>query len=147
MAISELSTILNHWGNTYMVLDISCLFVASSLREEVWLYCHQDQPDILADISHLAQPFNIRGVDPDRELATYSGGEQAILGSLLIIALVRALNITKTRLLLSGILESISRNNRLLLIRCIKPHIQSHQISVYRSRGSKIESVSWETCE
>ena len=146
MAVSDLNTILAKWGQTYLILDISCLFVASSLREEVWLYCHRDNPDILVDIERASETFKIRGVNPDRELTTYSGGEQAILACLLMIALIRALNVTKTRLLLSGILESVSRDNRLLLRQFFEPLTQSHQISLYRSLDGVIESVLWETC-
>lgn len=147
MLLSHLQHTLNRLGRSYLVLDVNCLFVAASLREEMWLYLQREDADLLADLSRNAEAFNIRGVTPDRELVTYSGGEQAILACLLILSLVRALNVKELQVLLCGVLESISRENRRRLCRQFELVAQTHPVGVYRMQDNQIKKVAMDACE
>ena len=147
MLLPGLKQILNRWGQSYLIVDVNCLFVAASLREEMWLYLRREDCDLLALVRRNAEEFNIRGVDPDRELATYSGGEQAILACLLIIALIRTLGIKELQLLLCGVLESISRENRQRLYRHFNLIAQTHTVSIFRMESNQIRAVALDSCE
>lgn len=143
---SELLNTLNRLGESYLVIDVQCLFVAASLREEMWLYLKREDTDLLAQVSLGAAVFNIRGVTPDRELITYSGGEQAILACLLILALIRTLNVKGLQLLLNGVLESVSYENRQRLCRQFDIAAQSHLTKAYQLQGRKLHPVGVAQC-
>ncbi len=147
MLLSRLQHTLNRLGRSYLILDVNCLFVAASLREEMWLYLQREDADLLAHVSRSAEAFNIRGVTPDRELVTYSGGEQAILACLLILSLVRALDVKEIQVLLCGVLESVSRENRRRLCRQFELAAQTHPVGVYRMQDSQIKKVAMDACE
>jgi len=147
MLISGLQHTLSRLGRSYLVVDVHCLFVAASLREEMWLYLQQEDAGLLANMSRFGAEFNIRGVTPDRELITYSGGEQAILACLLILSLIRAQDVKGVQLLLCGVLESVSHENRQRLCQHFDIAAQTHQVSVYQMQEGNISRVGWDSCE
>jgi hypothetical protein len=107
-----LDQLLAEQGAEYLVLDFNHLFISSTLREEVWLLRQQDDRAVVDKVIAEAGEFDIRGVRADRELHAYSGGEQAILACLLILATVEAAGVQGCKLLLYGLLESLSLENR-----------------------------------
>jgi hypothetical protein len=119
-----LDQLLAEHGAEYLVLDFNHLFISSTLREEIWLLRQRDDPAIMDRVIAEAGEFGIGGVRAERELHAYSGGEQAILACLLILATVEAAGVQGCKLLLYGLLESLSVENRdRLLARLAQSHV------------------------
>lgn len=146
MSLPALTHTLRQWGDDYLVLDVNFLFVAASLREEVWLFRQQEDTELLARVCQNAAEFQIRDVDPDREWATYSGGEQAILAALMIINLVRSLELTHLHLILCGVLESISQKKRNQLGRHFAAAASTHQLRVFCMNDNRIDELVSAPC-
>ena len=146
MALPGRKQTLAKMSQTYLMLDVNCLFVAASLREEVWLYTGREDVDLLDRICRSAAEFGIRGVDPDRELVTYSGGEQAILACLLTLFLIQALDLSSRQLLLFGVWESISEDNRQRLGRFFREAARTHRAEAYCLRDNQVHEWPVEPC-
>jgi len=146
VSLPSLNHTLSQLGRSYLVVDVHCLFVAASLREEVWLYSQREEAELLAQVCQRAEAFRIRDVNPDRELVTYSGGEQAILACLLILVLIRALDLKQLQLLLCGVLESISHENRKLLCRHFRDAAETHGVGVHHMRDNQISELAFGSC-
>ena len=146
MSVPSLNHTLETLGRSYLVVDVNCLFVAASLREEIWLYCQQENAELLGQVQQAAGHFRIGPVDPDRDLVTYSGGEQAILACLLMLALIQANTVTNLRLLLCGVLESISRENRQRLGRLLQDASATHGLGVFQRRDNQVEELALVPC-
>ena len=134
-------------GRSYLLLDVNCLFVAASLREEVWLYSRRNDLPVLSRVCDEAGKFGIRGVDPDRELVSFSGGEQAILACLMVLGMIQVHDLKSRKLLLCGVLESLSRQNRNRLKRRFARADQDHGVAVHCLREERIQPVALDPCE
>ncbi len=134
-------------GRSYLLLDVNCLFVAASLREEIWLFSGQENARLLARVCGEAAEFGIRGADPDRELVTYSGGEQAILACLMVLFLIQAHGLKSRKLLLCGVLESLSEENLQRLKRRFQTAARTHGIEVHCLRENQIHAVALDPCD
>ncbi|MBW2468698.1 MAG: hypothetical protein JRE62_05325, partial [Deltaproteobacteria bacterium] len=115
MRIYNLASLLEQYGDQFFILEFNHLFVASSIREEVWLLQRKNDLALIDRIIQQAAGFNLLEVDADRDFETYSGGQKAILGCLLTLELIRARGIEGLNVLLSNILDSISDDNRVKL--------------------------------
>jgi hypothetical protein len=146
MALPSLTNTLEELGKSYLVLDVNCLFVAASLREEAWLYCGRENPDLLRQVCQAAGEFGIRKVDPDRELVTYSGGEQSILACLLMLWFIQTANLMSRRMMLYGVLESMSRDNRRRLLTQMCRVAQTHELRVHNLRDGQINELALDPC-
>jgi len=146
MALPDRKHTLKKLGQTYLVLDVNCLFVAASLREEVWLYNGREDAGLLERVCRAAAEFRIRGVDPDRELVTYSGGEQALLACLLTLLLIQNLDLNARQLLLCGVWESISRENRQRLHRYFCDAARTQGMKAYCLYDNQIHELAREPC-
>jgi hypothetical protein len=129
--LTPLAQLLAEHGEEYLVLDFNHLFISSTLREEVWLLRQRDDPAIVAQVIAEAGEFGLRGVRAERELHAYSGGEQAILACLLILATVEAAGVQGCKLLLYGLLESLSVENREKLLARLAQSQSSHGLSAF----------------
>ena len=127
---------LNNHSCQYLILDYNHLFVSSSLREEIWLLRRKNDAAILSQVLAAAQPFGIRKVSADRALATYSGGEQAILACLLIMSFIEVNQLSGLQLLLINVLESISSNNRINLLKIFKNLNRTHALKCLLRPGA-----------
>ena len=79
---------LEQHGDQFLVMDFNHLFVASSIREEVWLLQRKNDSALIDRILEEAAAFNLREVDADRDFETYAGGQKAIIGCLLALCSV-----------------------------------------------------------
>ena len=132
----------NH-SQEYLILDFNHLFVSSSLREEIWLLRLKDDAAILSKVLTAAKKFGIRRATADRTLATFSGGEQALLASLLIMAFIEADRLSGLRLLLVNVLESISEANRMKLLRILEDLCAAHGLRIFSAREHRIEELKF----
>ena len=112
MAFYRLESMLERYAQDFLVLEINHLFVSTTLREEIWLLQQTEDADILRQIISQARQFDLTEIDADRNLDTYSGGQQAIIACLLVMAAITDRRIHDLRLLLVNVMESISRKNR-----------------------------------
>lgn len=112
MAVSDIKELLDAYDGQYLILDYNHLFVSGSLREEVWLLRRADEPALVSEILEEARSFGIHEASAEKGFDTYSGGQQAILGCLLVMALVRAGDLAGVKILLSNVMDSISGENR-----------------------------------
>ena len=112
MAFYRLESMLERYAQDFLVLEINHLFVSTTLREEIWLLQQTEDADILRQIISQARDFDLTEIDADRNLDTYSGGQQAIIACLLVMAAITDRRIHDLRLLLVNVMESISRENR-----------------------------------
>ena len=108
MAIYNLGAILNTYGEGYLILEFNHLFISSSIREEVWLLQRKNDDAMVKTIMREAEEFDIYDATGDKDFDTYSGGQKAILGFLLIIAVIRNRKINGLKLLLNHVLDSLS---------------------------------------
>ncbi|MBT8332612.1 MAG: hypothetical protein KJP06_09845, partial [Deltaproteobacteria bacterium] len=80
MRIYDLAGLLEQYGDQCLILEFNHLFVASSIREEVWLLQRKNDLALIDRILEKAATFDLLEVDADRDFETYSGGQKAILG-------------------------------------------------------------------
>ena len=141
MRIYNLAGLLEQYGDQFLILEFNHLFVASSIREEVWLLQRQNDSALIDRIIREAAAFNLLEVDADRDFETYSGGQKAILGCFLALELIRARGIEGLKLVLSNILNSISDDNRVKLIRLFEKIHSSHHIRVFTYKGNELQEL------
>jgi hypothetical protein len=141
MRIYNLAGLLEQYGDQFLILEFNHLFVASSIREEVWLLQHKKDPALIDRIIRQAAACNLLEVDADRDFETYSGGQKAILGCILAVELIRARGIEGLKLLLSNILNSISDDNRANLMQLFAKIRSSHQIRLFTQKGSELQEL------
>jgi hypothetical protein len=98
-------------GRDFCVIDTSNLFVGTTLEDELLLLGSGDEA--LGRVRSECAPFGLHP-EPGRKLASYSGGEQAIICCLLLMTLLPA---TPQRILLVHVLETLSPRNREKLLR------------------------------
>jgi hypothetical protein len=131
----------NYHSRQYLILDYNHLFVSSSLREEIWLLRRKNDAAILTQVLAAAQAFGIRNASADRALNTYSGGEQAILACMLIVAFVEVNQLSGLKLLLISVLESLSRSNRSSILKILHDLGRTHALTVFCAKGRHIEEL------
>ena len=141
MAIYDLNEILNEYGNGFLILDFNHLFISSSIREEVWLLQRKNDAPLIDNIIQEARDFNIHEVNDDKDFETYSGGQKAILGCLLTLAVIRDRKIQGLKLLLSNILDSISDENRFKLKQKFEDIRSAYNIEFFTENDGHIQNL------
>jgi hypothetical protein len=141
MAIYNLDAILNTYGDGYLILEFNHLFISSSIREEVWLLQRTDDDAMVKKIMHEAEEFDIHDAKGDKDFDTYSGGQKAILGCLLIIAVIRNRKINGLKLLLSNVLVSVSDDNRSKLFTKFEAIRSTHNIRLFTDKKDHIQEI------
>ena len=141
MAIYDLDAVLKRYGDGYLVLEFNHLFIASSIREEVWLLQRRNDQALIDRISQEAAELDLNEVQADRDFDTYSGGQKAILGCLLIMALIRSREISGLKLLLNNILDSISDDNRVKLFKLFQKIKKSHGIRFFTQKNNRLQEL------
>ena len=97
-------------GRDFCVIDMHNLFVGTTLEDELLLLGADD--GTLETLRRECMPFGVR-LEAGRALASYSGGEQAIVCCLTLMALLPR---EPLRILLVHVLETLSPRNRELLL-------------------------------
>jgi hypothetical protein len=141
MAIYDLDSILDKYSDGYVILDFNHLFISSSIREEVWLLQRKNDPALIDKIMDEAREFNIHEVNNDKDFETYSGGQKAIIGCLLTMAVIHAKKISGVKLLLNNILDSISEDNRLKLFHKFQEICETHKITLFSIQNGHIQAI------
>lgn len=141
MTAIELDPVLDRYGKEFLILDFNHLFFAATLREEIWLLRRRNDPALLASILAAARELPIHGVAPDRDLATYSGGEQAVLACLLAIALIRANGVRGVKVLLFNLMDSLSEQSRSRLAVHFADSRAAQGTRFFVNQGERIEAV------
>jgi len=141
MVIYQLNQLLDSWGNEFLVLDYNHLFVADTIREEVWLLQQKNDDALLKVIMEAAKDFNIREANVDKDVDTYSGGQRAILACLVALAVIQAKNLRGTKLLLNNIFNSVSDENREILCGKFAQGYTGYGIRVFISTNGNTEEI------
>ncbi len=141
MRIYNLAGLLEQYGDQFLILEFNHLFVASSIREEVWLLQRKNDIALIDRILDQAAAFDLLEVDADRDFETYSGGQKAILGCLLALELIRVRGIEGLKLLLNNILDSISDDNRIRLMQLFENMRSSHHIRLFTQKENQLQEV------
>lgn len=141
MEIYNLAKLLQKYGDKFLVLEFNHLFISSSIREEVWLLQRKNDLTLIDRITRDAAEFDLYEVDADRNLETYSGGQKAILGCLLTLALIRNRQTSGLKLLLNNILDSVSDENRVKLVQTFKRMRTSHDIRVFTHKNGHLIDI------
>ena len=141
MRIYNLAGLLEQYGDQFLILEFNHLFVASSIREEVWLLQRKNDLALIDRILEQAAAFDLLEVDADRDFETYSGGQKAILGCLLALELIRVRGIEGLKLLLNNILDSISDDNRVRLMQLFENVRSSHHIRLFTHKENRLQEV------
>ena len=141
MAIYNLDAIFNRYGQGYLILEFNHLFISSSIREEVWLLQRRADLALLENIMHEAKEFGITDIDADKDFETYSGGQKAILGCLLILAIIRSRKIDGLKLLLNNVLDSLSDDNRSKLLTKFEEIRPGHNISLFTHEDDQLLEI------
>ena len=141
MAIYNLEGLLNKYSDGFLILDFNHLFVASSIREEVWLLQRKNDSALIDRIVRAARQFSIHEVSGGRDFETYSGGQKAILACLLMLAVIADRKIHGLKLLLNNILGSISDDNRTQLIEKFEEVRSTQNIRLFTERDGQIQEI------
>ena len=141
MVIYNLNEILKTYGDGFLILDFNHLFISSSIREEIWLLQRTDDVAKVKEIMHEAKEFEIHDAKENKDFETYSGGQKAIIGCLLIIAVIRDRKINGLRLLLNNVLDSVSQDNRLKLINKFRALRSTHNIRLFTHKKDHIQEI------
>jgi hypothetical protein len=141
MAIYNLDAILNRYGDAFLILEFNHLFISSSLREEVWLLQRRADPALVERIMQEAEEFCIYDVNADKDFDTYSGGQKAILGCLLTLAVIRNRKIHGLKLLLNNVLDSLSDDNRSKLFSKFEAMRSTHHIRMFTDEKNRLREI------
>ena len=141
MAIYNLSTILSTYGDGYLILEFNHLFISSSIREEVWLLQRKNDDAMVKTIMREAEEFDIYDASGDKDFDTYSGGQKAILGCLLIIAVIRNRKIHGLKLLLNHVLDSLSEDNQKKLFAKFEAIRSAQNIRLFADKKDLIQEI------
>lgn len=141
MAIYDLDDLLDKYSDEFLILDFNHLFVASSIREEVWLLQRKNDSAMIDKILQAAGELNIEEVSGSRDFETYSGGQKAILACLLMLAVISDRKLQGRKLLLNNILESISDKNRTQLIAKFEKVCSAHNIRLYTQSDGRLGEI------
>ena len=141
MAIYNLDAILKTYGETFLILDFNHLFISSSIREEIWLLQRTDDIAMVREIMHEAEEFGIHDAKGNKDFDTYSGGQKAILGCLLIIAVIRDRKINGLKLLLNNVLNSVSEDNRSKLFTKFRAIRSTHNVRLFTHKIDQIQEI------
>ena len=141
MAIYNLSTILSTYGDGYLILEFNHLFISSSIREEVWLLQRKNDDAMVKTIMREAEEFDIHDASGDKDFDTYSGGQKAILGCLLIIAVIRNRKIHGLKLLLNHVLDSLSEDNQIKLFTKFEAIRSAQNIRLFADKKDLIQEI------
>ena len=144
MALVDLKSIIRQYSGDYLIVEFEHLFISATLREEVWLLQSKNDRPLLDEVVAAAAAFHMLEVDPDRDLESYSAGQQAILACLLTIAVIRNRDRHNLKVLLNHVLESISPANRQLLIAGFKELSQSHGIRLFITDAGEVSEMHLE---
>ena len=141
MAIYNLDDLLDKYSGEFLILEFNHLFISSSIREEVWLLQRKNDSALIDKIMQAAREFNIHEVSDDRDFETYSGGQKAILGCLLTLALIGDRKIHGLKLLLNNILDSVSEENRSKLVQKFEEIRPTHNIRLFTEKDGHIQEI------
>lgn len=141
MAIYDLNAILNRYGDGFLILEFNHLFISSSIREEVWLLRRRADPVLVEKITREAEEFSIYDVNADKDFDTYSGGQKAILGCLITLAVIRSQRIHGLKLLLNNVLDSLSDDNRLKLFSKFEEIRSTQNIRLFTDKKDRIQEI------
>jgi hypothetical protein len=141
MAIYNLDGLLDKYSSEFLILEFNHLFISSSIREEVWLLQRKNDSALIDKIMQAAREFNIHEVSDDRDFETYSGGQKAILGCLLTLALIGDRKIHGLKLLLNNILDSVSEENRSKLVQKFEEIRPTHNIRLFTEKDGHIQEI------
>ncbi len=141
MAIYNLDAILNRYGDGFLILEFNHLFISSSIREEVWLLQRRADPALVEKIVREAEEFSIYDVNADKDFDTYSGGQKAILGCLLTLAMIRSQKIHGLKLLLINVLNSLSDDNRMKLFSKFENMRSTHDTRLFTDKKDRIQEI------
>ena len=141
MAIYNLDAILNRYGDGFLILEFNHLFISSSIREEVWLLQRRADPALVKKIMREAEAFSIYDVNADKDFDTYSGGQKAILGCLLTLAMIRSQKIHGLKLLLINVLNSLSDDNRMKLFSKFENMRSTHATRLFTDKKDRIQEI------
>ena len=141
MAIYNLDAILNRYGDGFLILEFNHLFISSSIREEVWLLQRRADPALVKKIMREAEEFSIYDVNADKDFDTYSGGQKAILGCLLTLAMIRSQKIHGLKLLLINVLNSLSDDNRMKLFSKFGNMRSTHATRLFTDKKDRIQEI------
>ena len=142
MAIYDLKQNLQDYGHEFLILDFNHLFVAATLREEIWLIKGQNEETLLATLLREASEFSITAISGDRELESYSGGEKAILACLLVLAMIRSNDRYGAKVLLINILESLSEMNRSTMLHKFSDLHHRYRLRLFTRHTGQFEELS-----
>jgi hypothetical protein len=141
MAIYDLDGVLSKYGDDYLILDFNHLFISSSIREEIWLLQRKKDSALLDKIMQEAREFSIYEASADKDFETYSGGQKAILGCLLTLAVIRDQKVQGLKLLLNNILDSVSEENRSNLSGKFKQIHATHDMRLFTADDGRIREI------
>ena len=90
---------------------------------------------------HEAEEFEIHDAKGNKDFDTYSGGQKAILGCLLIIAVIRNRKINGLKLLLNNVLDSVSEDNRSKLFTKFEAIRSTHNIRLFTDKKDHLQEI------
>ena len=141
MSIYDLNDVLSKYGDDYLILDFNHLFISSSIREEIWLLRRRNDTALMDKILQEAREFKIYEVSADRDFEAYSGGQKAILGCLLTLAVIREQKARGLKLLLNNILDSVSTENRSNLSGKLRQIHATHNMRLFTAEEGRIREI------
>ena len=142
MPIYGLKRLLKDFGEEYLVLEYNHLFVSDTIREEIWLFQGKNDTELIEEILEASVAFSILDADADRPFHTYSGGQQAILACLLVIAAIRTAKRQGVKLLLHNVIDSISEENRSILYERFQEIRETNRLDLYYTLNGGIEKIA-----
>jgi hypothetical protein len=125
---------ITEFEDDYLVISFGHTFLASSLKEEAYLYSVSNPMPLVARVVEL-----FRTIKPDycseQSLDMLSGGENALLAVIFYSSLVEYKH-KSVQLLLHNIMESLSAANRRKLIKLTR-QFTPHNIRYYNLENGK----------
>ncbi len=118
-------------GLDYCVIDTHNLFVCATLEDEILVL--GGKPELLASLAAQCQNLGV-SLEPRRKLASYSGGEQAIICALLLLALLPK---QPVRVLFVHLLETLSPANRKKLVHAFSSSLPEAELFSLTPQGPK----------
>lgn len=136
----KIINLLKKYSEDYLLIDFNYLFISTCIKDEAILLGGEKADQVTEIVMKYLDKYDF-DIDITRDLSTYSGGERVIIACVLLIVLAEVAELDILRILFVNIFESLSKNNKGLLLELLEKEKNIINISLYTKNKNNISLV------
>jgi hypothetical protein len=140
----EVQDVYEKFSRSYLIIHFDSLFAATCLKDEAVLLVARNANRLLNEAKEiLKKEFDI-DMDAERDLETYSGGEQVIIACVSIFLSLKILHKCDCHVLLVNSLESLNTKKMRTLLACLNKIMDGINYAVFILRYQSLDLMTSE---